>query len=143
MPTFRSNADEIRFYEKQLLEDGLVHTREELFRYVREHSTSGAVFTDGMMSGATRDLVRNSGGLYLSPARGKYQKAPATQVGEDFSAMRAAVLSIFSDTCERLREACTVNLMTVSGDALHLAARVNETVRYLQREMDALRVPGR
>ena len=34
MSNFRSNAEEIRFYAKELLQDGAMHTREEIMQYV-------------------------------------------------------------------------------------------------------------
>ena len=33
MSNFRSNAEEIRFYAKELLQDGAMHTREEIMQY--------------------------------------------------------------------------------------------------------------
>lgn len=60
---FSSNAEEIRYYIKQLLQDGAIHGIEEMRSYVERHSSNSANFTTGMYTGAIRDLVRNSGGI--------------------------------------------------------------------------------
>lgn len=112
---FSSNSEEIRYYEKQLLEDGMVHTREELFAYVKAQSSNGERFTEGMLSGATRDLVRNSNGLYFSPARGKYQKAERGMGAALSESLQPAMIDYLEDMCRGLEEICTVNLMNYSG----------------------------
>lgn len=76
MPEYRSNAEEIRFYAKQLLQDGLTHRRSEIFQYVKAHAPHAHMFTNGMLTGAIYDLVHNSNGVYINPVRGYYQKAP-------------------------------------------------------------------
>ena len=66
---FSSNAEEIRFYVKELLKDGKMYSREEIMNYVKTQSPKGGSFTEGMYTGAIRDLVRNSNGLYKSYTR--------------------------------------------------------------------------
>ena len=61
---FTSNAEEIRFYTKELLADGNAHTKHEIRSYVNNHATDGA-FTEGMISGAIDALVKNSNGEYV------------------------------------------------------------------------------
>lgn len=112
---FSSNSEEIRYYEKQLLEDGMVHTREELFAYAKTQSANGGRFTEGMLSGATRDLVRNSNGLYFSPARGKYQKAVCKIGAAAGESLQPIMIDYLENMCQGLENICTVNLMNFSG----------------------------
>lgn len=70
---FQSNAEEIRHYLKQLLEDGQPHSRTELFNYVNSNSSNGCSFTVGMLSGALKTLTDNSD-VYVCIQRGVYQK---------------------------------------------------------------------
>lgn len=70
---FQSNAEEIRHYLKQLLEDGQPHSRTELFNYVNSNSSNGCSFTVGMLSGALKTLT-DSSDVYVCVQRGVYQK---------------------------------------------------------------------
>ena len=45
MPHYRSNAEEIRYYAKELLQDGQMHTRDEITQYVKAHSLNADNFT--------------------------------------------------------------------------------------------------
>lgn len=75
--TFHSNAEEIRHYLKQLLEDGQPHSRTELFNYVNSNSSNGCSFTVGMLSSALKTLTDNSD-IYTCIQRGVYQKTGET-----------------------------------------------------------------
>nr|WP_294678467.1 hypothetical protein [uncultured Blautia sp.] len=65
-----SNAQRIKEYYKALLKDGRVHTRQELFEYVKTQDDSA--YTNGMLSGALRSLV-DVEPEYKWMGRGMYQ----------------------------------------------------------------------
>lgn len=65
-----SNAQKIKEYYRELLRDGRVHTRQELFEYVKEQDDN--VYTDGMLSGALKSLV-DMESEYKWMGRGMYQ----------------------------------------------------------------------
>lgn len=136
---FSSNSEEIRYYERQLLEDGAEHTREELFSYVRNHSANGSRFTEGMLSGATRDLVRNSNGKYISPARGKYQmviQEAAMTNGENMKTLLIEALTRFR---RELSAICTVDLIEVSGqDVMPMVTQAVEISRLIKDKIDII-----
>ena len=52
---FASNAEEIRYYTKKLLEDNKEHTVQEIKDYILLNT--GKKFSDGTYSGAFRDLI--------------------------------------------------------------------------------------
>lgn len=65
-----SNAQRIKEYYKEVLRNGRVHTRQELFKYVKEQDDNA--YTDGMLSGALKSLVDMESG-YKWMGRGMYQ----------------------------------------------------------------------
>lgn len=68
-----SNAQEIRNSFKKMLDDGLVHSRTELFEYARQEQP-GKRYTEGMLTGALKTLT-DSGANYKCVGRALYQKA--------------------------------------------------------------------
>ena len=137
---FSSNSEEIRHYERQLLADGAEHTREELFSYVRSHSPNGSRFTEGMLSGATRDLVRNSNGKYISPARGKYQMVIQEAAMTNGENMKTLLIEALHHFRSELSTICTVDLIEVSGqDVMPLVTQAVEISRLLKDKIDIIR----
>ena len=67
-----SNAMQIRDRYKELLDDGVPHSRKELFAYVKENS-EGNAYTDSMLAGALKTLV-DSDNMFCCIERGIYQK---------------------------------------------------------------------
>lgn len=137
---FSSNAEEIRYYIKQLLQDGAIHGIEEMRSYVERHSSNSANFTTGMYTGAIRDLVRNSGGRYANPVRGGYQLVQEPIVKSAGSELRQNVLTVIDNTCESLTEACTINIIGLSQAELAVANKVADLIAYLKSAADEIRL---
>lgn len=138
MPQYRSNAEEIRFYAKELLQDGQMHTRDEIAQYVKVHSPNADNFTEGMFTGAIRDLVRNSNGTYINPVRGHYQRAlqsPGELAGQE---LRNKIIGVLSDACEGLERACTINIIGLSAEELAIAAKVAEIISGLRGSINEI-----
>ena len=143
--SFTSNAQEIRHYAKQLLDDGAEHSREEILSYIREHAPKGQRLTDGMLSGAIRDLLRNSDGLYFSPSRGKYRKA-ANQIvvpdasEDEYSRMKAQAIESLRSVCRELSNNCTVNLFTYTGkDIMPLINQMRDICKIIEEKIETLK----
>lgn len=66
-----SNAEEIRKYYRELLDDNMEHDRTELFDYARRKCTNRNGFTEGMLTGALKALV-DTDHKYKSIRRGVY-----------------------------------------------------------------------
>lgn len=67
-----TNAKQIRDRFRELLDDGLPHSRKELFAYAKEDMEENA-YTDSMLAGALKTLV-DSSNIYCCIERGIYQK---------------------------------------------------------------------
>ena len=84
--TYRSNAEEIKFYIRKLLDQGGEKTTQEIIDYVK--ATSGKEFTGGMLSGALKDFIDKEKD-YRRVRRGVYEKADDTgsdrDCGDDIS----------------------------------------------------------
>ena len=139
---FSSNAEELRYYAEQLLEDGQEHSVQEIKEYVKCHSEHSEDFTIGMYSGALRSLVQNSNGKYAIVKRGKYQLINAREMVKEESALKNKIMDMLDDFCGRLQEACTVNIMNVDKTDLEVARRTAELIDVLKeaaREFEALK----
>lgn len=128
---FTSNAEEIRYYVKELLEDGELHNREEIRNYVREHSQNGAGFSEGMFTGAIRDLVVNSQGLYTNPVRGKYQKT-----ADESGKIAKRVREILEDTKQKIEQACVQNIMELDETDLKSAKTAAEFIKVVEKYIE-------
>ena len=135
MPHYRSNAEEIRFYAKELLQDGQMHTRDEITQYVKAHSPNADNFTEGMFTGAIRDLVRNSNGAYINPVRGHYQRAPQSPGELAGQELRNKITGVLNDACEGLERACTINIIGLAAEELAIATKVAEIISMLKNNI--------
>ncbi|MBO5523886.1 MAG: hypothetical protein J5986_09475 [Roseburia sp.] len=139
---FSSNAEELRYFMEQLLEDGKVHSIQEIKEYVEGHSSHYEDFTEGMYSGAIRSLVQNSKGKYAGVARGKYQLVNSAEDSDTEIRLQENVLQMLDDFCEKLESACTINLMNVDERDLKVAQKTAEIISILEkkkREIERLR----
>lgn len=132
MSNFRSNAEEIRFYAKELLQDGAMHTREEIMQYVKDHSSNARNFTEGMYTGAIRDLIVNSNGDYINPIRGRYQRAPQSSRESAGQKMKNDLINVLTEACEGMKRACTINIIGVSQEELSIAEKADEIIKNLK-----------
>lgn len=91
-----SNAKQIRDRYKELLDDGVPHSRKELFAYAKEDVEENA-YTIGMLTGALKSLV-DSSDIYQSMGRGIYQKVELSE--KSSNKISARYLNIFKRTLE-------------------------------------------
>lgn len=129
---FSSNAEELRYFAKQLLEDGKEHSIQEIKEFVTCHSKHSQDFTTGMYSGALRSLVQNSNGKYITVKRGIYQLAKTGKEREN-SNLKEKIINILEDSCKQLEDACTINIMNVDKRDLKAAQKAAELIILLKK----------
>lgn len=115
---FKSQAEEIRFYTKELLNKGGKYSVKEIKAYVLEKSTKQ--FSDGAYAGSLRDLINNSNDYY-SPSRGIYaQLSKENSLGQ--STFEEQLLFTLNETKEKLiSSASSINpLTTTSSEDIYL-----------------------
>ena len=66
-----SNAQQIKVFYKEVLEDQREHSRIELFNYAKRKSNN--LYTDGMLTGALRTLVTDQTTIFVC-AGGWYKR---------------------------------------------------------------------
>ena len=139
--TFLSNADEIRYYIRDLLKDGEEHNRQEITDYIRERGQGR--FTSGMVTGALKSLVDNDK-RYEHPGRGLYRAAPAAGSSapdnagsEKGGSLPARVHDILETTKNRLNGACVFNPIGLTAEEtkqnLERAKKVADLIQKLDR----------
>lgn len=125
--TFTSNADKIRYYMKELLEDGNPHTVSEIKRYVNKEAEY--TFGPGTYAGAIRSLMLNSQGAYVSPSRGVYQKASIESESVDFA---QKAIQILQKSRQEIQDSCNINLL----EATDLDVKVADVLRKVLIQID-------
>ena len=79
---FKSSAELIRHYFKELLEDGKEHKLAEIKNYAKSHAKGGKELTNAMFAGTIKILIESGDGKYENPSRGVYRKTiPADASG--------------------------------------------------------------
>ena len=93
----QSNAKQIKDRFVKLLDDGLSHSRKELFAYAKEDEEENT-YTIGVLAGALKTLV-DSCSMYHCIERGIYQKIePSEKTPDDII---SEYLSILKKTLEK------------------------------------------
>lgn len=134
---FSSNAEEVRYFAKKLLEDGQEHSVQEIKDFVTSHSEHSQDFTIGMYAGALRSLVQNSNGRYITVKRGKYQRAK-TETTKTDSCLKQNVVNILEDFCKQLEDACTINILNIDKKDLKIAQKTGELINFLREAENEL-----
>ena len=127
-----SNAKQIRDRYKELLDDGVPHSRKELFAYAKED-----VYTIGMLTGALKSLV-DSSDIYQSMGRGIYQKVELSE--KSSNKISARYLNIFKRTLEETSKE-SVNpmvLLEIDEDEKKKMKEIQECIRKIKRTVEHL-----
>jgi len=125
--TFKSNAEEIRYYMKQLLSSGNEYTVDQIKAYVKEKS--GKNFTNGTYAGAMRDLIDRDPNYYI-PRRGIYAaKNPRTSSTND------VFTGILQQALHAVEEACKVDISQLTVQEIQAlqtrSAKIKDTLKAL------------
>jgi hypothetical protein len=95
---FKSQAEEIRHYAKELLNKGGMYSVKEIKAHVSEKSNKH--FSDGAYAGSLRDLIANSADYY-SPSRGMYAQVNKNS-NSGMSSFEQQLLFALNETKEKL-----------------------------------------
>ena len=131
-----SNAKQIRDRYKELLDDGVPHSRKELFAYAKEDVEENA-YTIGMLTGALKSLV-DSSDIYQSMGRGIYQKVELSE--KSSNKISARYLNIFKRTLEETSKE-SVNpmvLLEIDEDEKKKMKEIQECIRKIKRTVEHL-----
>lgn len=125
--TFNSNAEEIRHYMRELLNQGGEYTVEQIKTYV--HEKSGKDFSNGTYAGAMRDLIDRDPNYHI-PRRGIYaakNQHPSSD-GDIFT-------EIIRQTLREVDEACKVDISKYTVSELQTlqvrSAKIKEALNAL------------
>lgn len=117
-----SNAQQIKVFYKEVLEDQREHSRIELFNYARRRSNN--LYTDGMLTGALRTLVTDTGD-YICVRRGWYKKKSREERIQEPNSLVQAYVEIFQDTLRKSKN--------ITSDPFRVLKMPQEDVRKLER----------
>lgn len=123
---FKSVADEIRFYIRELLEDQKPHKVKEIKEYVE--SKVGKNWSTGCYAGAIRDLVAKEP-QYVSVERGVYVYQPEAK-----NILEKSVNKILKKTIDDLYiEANKVNVLNITAEDITTINKIKEITDYLEK----------
>ena len=128
----KTNAQEIRNSFKELLDDGLPHSRAELFAYARQ-AQPGKNYTEGMLTGALKTLT-DPGVGYKCVSRALYQKSD-TDNGNYVDNLIDYYLEIFKNTLEKIERDVKINpfkLMEMSEEDKKKLKKVEKGVACIE-----------
>ena len=94
----KSNAQMIKSYYKEIMEDKKEHSRRELFEYAQKRS--GCNYTDGMLTGALRTLVTDTQ-EYICIRRGWYKKVVEEKQLKKQNSIVDVYIEILKDTLRK------------------------------------------
>ena len=117
-----SNAQQIKVFYKEVLEDQREHSRIELFNYARRRSNN--LYTDGMLTGALRTLVTDTGD-YICVRRGWYKKKSREERIQEPNSLVQAYVEIFQDTLRKSKN--------ITSDPFRVLKMPQEDVKKLER----------
>lgn len=133
---FRSQADEIRYYVRQLLDNGEEYTVKAIKEFVE--SESDKKFTDGAYAGSLRDLIKNNI-QYISPRRGIYKKEiilENTNPNYNLNKLNESVISILKNTNKAIYDQVDyINPLTVTPEQQSVLIILKETVDFVEEKI--------
>lgn len=144
---FSSNADEIRFYVKQLLNDYKDHNCKEINDFIRK-TPNGYKFTGGMITGAIKTLVDTERDNYKNVRRGWYRAIRPVAITGTHNICKGEIKAesveslftkringILEETKSKLNDACTINLLnlTDTDSKLTQIKKVSAIIKYINQ----------
>ena len=117
-----SNAQQIKVFYKEVLEDQREHSRIELFNYAKRKSNN--LYTDGMLTGALRTLVTDTDD-YICVRRGWYKKKNREEKIQEPNSLVQAYVEIFQDTIRKSKN--------ITSDPFRVLKMPQEDVNKLER----------
>jgi len=133
-----SNAQEIRNSFKKLLDDGLVHSRTELFVYAREERPEKN-YTEGMLTGALKTLT-DPGTGYKCVGRAQYQKA-GSENGNYVDSLMSSYMEVFKNALETIERDVHVNpfkLMDLNEEDKRKLKKVENCIEGIKKVVSEL-----
>jgi hypothetical protein len=142
---FNSNADEVRYFTKQLLSDFKEHSIQEIKGYV--HQKSGKQFSHGTMVGAIRDLLEKNPN-FENIRRGIYIQRESVSSHDEIvdgpsrtevKSLKDSSISILNETIQALYEAAgKINILNLQQADLETTAKVKTIISNLQSAIKEL-----
>lgn len=121
---FASNAEEIRYYTKKLLEDNKEHTVQEIKDYILLNT--GKKFSDGTYSGAFRDLIAKEN-EYKNPRRGIY-----IHESNDLGLLKSS-FNIIQESIDKLYlEINKLNILNITEEDLKIVNEIKSNIKLLE-----------
>ena len=122
-----SNAQQIKVFYKEVLEDQREHSRIELFNYAKRKSNN--LYTDGMLTGALRTLVTDTDD-YICVRRGWYKKKNREEKIQEPNSLVQAYVEIFQDTIRKSKN--------ITSDPFRVLKMPQEDVKKLEEMLQVI-----
>lgn len=132
-----SNAQIIKEHYKNLLSDGMEHSRIELFAFAK--ANSGKNFTDGMMTGALRTLVTDTED-YICTRRGWYKKKSCTDLSNESNSIIDAYAEILNDALKKSKSITSdpFKIIKMSADEREKMEHIEKCIQVLTKTLDLI-----
>lgn len=130
-----SNAQKIKSYYKVVLADGAEHSRIELFEYAKK--SSGCNYTEGMLTGSLRTLVKDSQ-EYSCVRRGWYKKKSVEEQKQESNSVVWAYAKILKETLKKSSDITldTVSIMNMSNDDFEKMRKIKNCLGMIKQTVE-------
>ena len=139
---FKSNAELIRYYFKELLEDGEEHKLAEIKNYAKTHSDSGHELTNAMFAGTIKTLVESGDGQYEIPRRGVYKKNSAISRVRGSEQTDQSIKYGYADVLDKFRDEI-INVLDDAIDRTKAVSYKGSILELSDEEFSILRMIGK
>lgn len=127
-----SNAQQIKLSFKELLEDGLVHSRTELFDYAR-NSNPDANYSEGMLTGALKTLT-DPGTGYKNVGRAQYQKI-SVEMKENYG---ENLIHAYTDILKNALQEMDKNIISNPFKVMEMSEEEKKTMKEIEKCIDSI-----
>lgn len=127
-----SNAQQIKSSFKELLEDGLVHSRTELFDYARS-SNPDANYSEGMLTGALKTLT-DPGTGYKNVGRAQYQKI-SVEIKENYG---ENLIHAYTDILKNALQEMDKNIISNPFKVMEMSEEEKKTMKEIEKCIDSI-----
>lgn len=132
MKRVQSNSEVVKVLVLELLKDGMVYSRNEIVKFIKESSKDAETISEGVITGAIKAMVISN--KIECVKRGSYRMA---SVADTNKTMYDKVKEVLFRCKEELEKSCIVNMLDVSEEEIAVVKKVSNTLKIIEKEINS------
>lgn len=127
-----SNTQKIKKSFKELLDDGVIHSRIELFEYARSMNPE-STFSEGMLTGALKTLT-DAGTEYKNVGRAQYQKI----CDKNETSYGDILIHSYTDILKNALQEMDKNIVSNPFKVMEMSEEEKKTMKEIEKCIDSI-----